>query len=162
MSDDLQRLTVQIPSVLVEAIQILRLATGRDEPDIVVGALRTYLADQRRREIVEAYFRTAQQSFPRPFVVTAIVTLDTDRPLDRETKTRLERTLGLIDRFAPTEIEWTDESGFTVRMASSGHDPDEATRTVEKMIRNRVVEELGLGIADPHGISVLECGLLSD
>jgi hypothetical protein len=156
MSDDgLHKLTVRIPAALADAIEVLRLATGRDKTDIVVGALRTYLADQRRRDTIEAFFQKALGSFPQPFVVTATVTLDSERPPSRAEKALLERTLGIIDRFAPTEIVWSDELSFTVRMAASGHDPDEATRTVEKMIRNRMVEELGLEIAEQGGIVVL-------
>jgi len=161
MSDDrLHKLTVRIPAALADAIEILRLATGRDKTDIVVGALRTYLADQRRRDKIEAYFREALGSFPQPFAVTATVTLDSGRPPSSAEKALLQRALGMIDRFAPTEIVWTGELSFTVRMAASGHDPDEATRTVEKMIRNRIVEELGLEIAEPGGIVVLGNGPL--
>ena len=57
--EDGQLLTVRLPKQLVEAIELLRLASGRRRGEIVAGAIRTYLADQRQHDTVQAFLRSA-------------------------------------------------------------------------------------------------------
>jgi hypothetical protein len=159
---ELRRLTSEISEELFEGLEVLRLATNRDLNDIVSGALRTYLADQRQRDVVDAFFIQAQTRYPRPYLVTATVTLDRKAQVDSDIRERVETTLGLIRRYVVPEITWTNEFTFVIRMGASGHDSNDANRTVDKMIRNRIVEELGLSLADNAGVTIVGSDLLPD
>jgi metal-responsive CopG/Arc/MetJ family transcriptional regulator len=57
--EDGQVLNVRLPKQLVEAIELFRLASGRRRGEIVAGAIRTYLADPRQHDTVQAFLRSA-------------------------------------------------------------------------------------------------------
>jgi hypothetical protein len=152
LTDDDHMLTARIPRQLLDAVQILSIATQRSQDDVVSSALRTYLADQRRRETVERFFREAQSTFPRAFCVTATVRLL--HPLDAGSQVGLERTLGEIDRYMPSTVSWESANRFVASLGVSGRDAHEAASTARKMLLNRVTEEHGLGLADDQGVRV--------
>jgi hypothetical protein len=152
LTDDDHMLTARISRQLFEAVQILSVATRRSQDDVVSSALRTYLADQRRRETVERFFREAPASFPRAFCVTATVRLQQSADADR--RAGLERTLGEIDRYMPSTVSWESANTFVARLGVSGRDAHDAASTARKMLVNRVTEEHGLGLADDQGVRV--------
>jgi hypothetical protein len=155
-SDDAQLINVRLPAELAEAFQILRTATGRDDYDIVTSALRTYLADQRQRDTVDVFFQRALSAYPRAYLVSATATFQAGVMIDADTKLRIQRTFDQINRYAPTQLEWSpDARTIKIDMAVSGHNPDQARTTAAKMVRNRIVDELLLGLDETDAIDVL-------
>jgi predicted transcriptional regulator len=155
--DDPAFLSVRLPAELAGSVRALSIATGRDDGDIVTSALRTYLADQRQRDTVEAHFQRALAGYPRAYLVTAVATLHHEAPLDDTTRHDVERTFGQINRYAATELEWgPDAHTVKIAMAVSGHTAAQAMDTAVKMVRNRIVDEhlLTLDGAD-GGIAVV-------
>jgi hypothetical protein len=140
----------EIPTELAEAVGLYERATGRQRDDVVAGALRTYLADQADRVSIRDAFQGAGVRCPGPFVVRARVSLD--RSPDEAEKASLVETLGLITRFSPVTISWSDKRTFLVEMGASGFDTKEAETTVAVMVRNRAEKELGLSVT---GLTIL-------
>lgn len=56
-------LTVRVPGEIHEGLRTMAFATGTSINDLVLRALRDYMADAGRREEVAAYIREAQQQF---------------------------------------------------------------------------------------------------
>lgn len=158
MQDAQDQLTsIRVPEKLVAAVGTLRAATGRDDYDIVTSALRTYLADQGQRDAVAAHFYVLPTGYPSAFVVTARARLRDDHTVfDADAQKLAEATFGQINRYAPTRLWWSsDGRSVVLDLAVSGQAPVEAGATAVKMVRNRIVDELGLAAHDDLGVEVL-------
>jgi hypothetical protein len=149
--------SIRVPEKLVAAVGNLRAATGRDDYDIVASALRTYLADHRQRDAVAAHFYVIPTGYPSAYVVTARASLRNDRTVfGPEARHRAETTFGQINRYAPTRLWWSsDGRSVVVDLGVSGQAPGEASATAAKMVRNRIVDELGLAAQDDLEVEVL-------
>jgi hypothetical protein len=145
MGEDVN-IRAEIPTELEAAVGVYERATGRQRDDVVAGALRTYLADQAARVPIRNAFEGAGVRCPVPFVVRARVSLD--ESLGEAERTSLVETLGLIARFFPVTVSWSDERTFVVEMGASGFDASEAETTVGAMLRNRVEGELGMSVTN--------------
>jgi len=150
-------ISVRVPEELTAAVGMLRSATGRDDYDVVTSALRTYLADQRQRDAVAAHFYVTPTGYPSAFVVTARASLRNDLSgFGPDAQRRAETTFAQINRYAPTRLWWSsDGRSVVVDLAVSGQGSSEAGVTAAKMVRNRIVDELGLAAQDDLEVEVL-------
>jgi hypothetical protein len=150
-------ISVRVPEELTAAVGMLRSATGRNDYDIVTSALRTYLADQRQRDAVAAHFYVTPTGYPSAFVVTVRASLrNAHSVFGPEARRQAEATFGQINRYAPTRLWWSsDGRSVVVDLAVSGKAPDEAGATAAKMVRNRIVDELGLAVQDDLEVEVV-------
>lgn len=149
--------SVRVPEELAAAVGMLRSATGRDDYDIVTSAVRTYLADQPQRDAVAAHFYVTPTGYPSAFVVTARASLRNDQSVfSRQARTQAEATFAQINRYAPTRLWWSsDGRSVVVDLAVSGAAAVDAGATAVKMVRNRIVDELGLAAQDDLEVEVL-------
>jgi len=152
-----QLITIKVSNELAAAVGSLRSATGRDDRDIVTSALRTYMADQRQRDAVAAHFYVIPTGYPSAYVVTARASLrGQDSGFGPDARRKAEATFGQIDRYAPTRLWWSsDGRSVIVDLGVSGQAPREASATAAKMVRNRLVDELGLASHDDLDVEVL-------
>jgi hypothetical protein len=149
--------SVRVPEELTESIGMLRSATGRDDYDIVTSALRTYLAEERQRNAVAAHYYVIPTGYPSAFVVTARASLRSAQSVfGPEARRQAEVTFGQIDRYAPTRLWWSsDGRSVVVDLAVSGQESGQAGSTASKMVRNRIVDELGLAADDDLEVEVM-------
>lgn len=149
-------ISVRVPEELTAAVGMLRSATGRGDHDIVTSALRTYLADQPQRDAVAAHFYVIPTGYPSAFVVIARASLRNDTVFSPQARTRAEATFGQINRYAATRLWWSsDGRSVVVHLAVSGQTSADAGLTAAKMVRNRIVDELGLAAQDDLAVEVL-------
>lgn len=145
-----------VPDELGAAVETLSRATGRDDYDIVTSALRTYMADQRQRDAVAAHFSITPTGYPSAYVVRTRASVTGDVVFEAAARLRAEATFGQINRYATTRLWWSsDGRSVVVDLAVSGHAPVEAGTTAAKMVRNRIVDELGLATQDDLKVEVL-------
>lgn len=149
--------SIRVPDQLVGPLGSLRAATGRDNFDIITSALRTYLADQRQRDAVAAHFYVKPPDYPSAFVVTARASFrQADTVFGPDEQRRAEHTFSQINRYAPTRLWWSsDGRSVVVEMAVSGQTSSQASLTAAKMVRNRIVDELGLAKQDNLDVQVV-------
>lgn len=60
---EVQVLTVRVPVEVHEALRTLAMATDRSLNEVVLGAVRNYLAEKGHREAVTAFLREAQDQY---------------------------------------------------------------------------------------------------
>lgn len=150
-------LSVEVSEQMMGDVTKLGKATGRDTYDIVTSALRTYLADEERRRTVIAHLGTLPEGYPSAYFVTCHVGRQGDAVFDHEARARAELTFSQINRFRPSVLDWGgDGASLTVSIGVSGQTPQQASATAVKMIRNRIVDELGLASSDSLAIEVSE------
>jgi hypothetical protein len=148
---------VRVPEELAPAVGCLREATGRDDFDIVTSALRTYLADERQRAAVVAHFSVTPTGYPAAYVVTARARLQGGAVFDDHSRARAEVTFGQINRFRLTQLHWGVEGdSVVVELAVSGQTSDQAAGTAVKMVRSRIIDELGLATDDGLEVEVTD------
>jgi len=152
-----QLITIKLSTELAAAVGSLRSATGRDDHDIVTSALRTYLADQRQRDAVAAHFYVIPTGYPSAYVVTARASLrGQDSGFGPDARQRAEATFGQINRYTPTRLSWSsDGRSVVVDLGVSGQAKGEASATAAKMVRNRLVDELGVTSLDNLDVEIL-------
>lgn len=151
-----QVISVAVPDELGAAVATLGRATGRDDYDIVTSALRTYLADQGQRDTVAAHFGVTPSGYPSAYVVTTRASVTGDVVVGAAARQRAESTFGQINRYATTRLWWSSGGrSVVVDLAVSGHGPIEAGDTAAKMVRNRMVDELGLATQRDLKVEVL-------